>query len=205
MSDKENTPVDSFPIREAEGEMCLWPDEKLVEACLQSDEKAWSALIDKYKNLIYSVPLKYGLSQTDAAEIFQSVCVELFSELPRLREPKALAGWLIKVCTNKCFHYRKQQKRVVQPEEKENTVAVSPDMTADDLLGQLEKEQALRQAMIMLPERCRVLIQALFYEDPPRPYADVARSLNIAVGSIGFIRGRCLSKLRKGLEAVGFE
>ena len=40
----------------------------------------------------------------------------------------------------------------------------------------------------------------LFYEQPARPYADIARSLGLAEGSIGFIRGRCLGKLRKLLE-----
>ena len=37
-----------------------------------------------------------------------------------------------------------------------------------------------------------------------RPYAEVAQSLGIATGSIGFIRGRCLEKLRGGLAKLGF-
>jgi DNA-directed RNA polymerase specialized sigma24 family protein len=37
------------------------------------------------------------------------------------------------------------------------------------------------------------------------PYADVARRLGLATGSIGFIRGRCLEKLRKALMASGID
>ena len=44
----------------------------------------------------------------------------------------------------------------------------------------------------------------LFFENPPRPYQDIAKKLDLATGSIGFIRGRCLSKLRKQLEKMGF-
>jgi len=36
------------------------------------------------------------------------------------------------------------------------------------------------------------------------PYNDVARRLHLATGSIGFIRGRCLKRLRKLLEEKGF-
>ena len=44
----------------------------------------------------------------------------------------------------------------------------------------------------------------LFFESPPLSYQETARRLNIATGSIGFIRMRCLEKLRKSLEEKGF-
>jgi hypothetical protein len=44
----------------------------------------------------------------------------------------------------------------------------------------------------------------LFFEQPPLPYAEVARRLGLATGSIGFIRGRCLERLRKLLMESGF-
>ena len=58
-----------------------WSDERLVRACLAGNEAAWSALIDKYKTLIYAIPRRYGASPEDASDIFQAVCLELFSEL----------------------------------------------------------------------------------------------------------------------------
>ena len=50
-------------------------DGLLVQECLKGSEEAWSALIDKYKNLIFSIPIKYGFSPDEAAEIFQAVCL----------------------------------------------------------------------------------------------------------------------------------
>ena len=72
-----------------------WNDSRLVRECLAGNDRAWSALIGKYKNLIYSIPLKYGATPEDAADIFQSVCLELFSELPKLRSTVMASGdWL---------------------------------------------------------------------------------------------------------------
>ena len=63
-----------------------WTDSRLIRECVRGNERAWSALIAKYKGLIYSIPMKYGATPDDAADVFQSVCLELFAELPRLRK-----------------------------------------------------------------------------------------------------------------------
>src|SRR5215469_16911563 len=90
----------------------LSADERLIRDCLKSDPKAWSELIDKYKNLIYSIPIKLGMYQ-DAGDIFQAVCVELLTQLPQLREHRALPKWLIQVCYHKCIEHRKRAKKQV--------------------------------------------------------------------------------------------
>src|SRR5580692_898774 len=183
-------------------------DEKLIGRCLKGDQEAWSALIDKYKNLIYSIPMKLGMHQ-DAADIFQSVCVDLLSELPRLREHRALPKWLMQTCYHKCLHYQRAADKLVElaPEGMDSDSAL-PAGNADELpehmLVQLQQEQILRDAVTELPEKCERMVRLLFFEIPPRPYEDIAEELGMATGSIGAIRGRCLAHLRKHLEKKGF-
>jgi DNA-directed RNA polymerase specialized sigma24 family protein len=55
-----------------------------------------------------------------------------------------------------------------------------------------------------VPPRCRELIRMLFFEIPAVSYEEVAKRLGLATGSIGFIRMRCLSRVRKRLEERGF-
>ena len=52
-----------------------WPDTRLVRECRNGNEEAWAALLDKYKNLIFSIPIKRGLPREEAADVFQRVCV----------------------------------------------------------------------------------------------------------------------------------
>jgi len=183
-------------------------DEQLIGRCLKGDQEAWSALIDKYKNLIYSIPIKLGMHQ-DAGDIFQSVCVDLLSELPRLREHRALPKWLMQTCYHKCLRYQRAADRLVElaPEGTDSNAA-PPVNNADDfpehMLVQLEQEQILRDAISQLPEKCERMVRLLFFENPPRPYENIAEELGMATGSIGAIRGRCLAYLRKHLEKRGF-
>ena len=183
-------------------------DEQLIRRCLKGDQEAWSALIEKYKNLIYSIPIKLGMHQ-DAGDIFQSVCVDLLSELPRLREHRALPKWLMQTCYHKCLAYQRAANRLVElPPEGTKSDSVLPASSADDLpehmLVQLEQEQILRDAISQLPEKCERMVRLLFFEMPPRPYESVAEELGMATGSIGAIRGRCLAYLRKQLQKRGF-
>jgi RNA polymerase sigma factor (sigma-70 family) len=185
------------------GPDATWKDDRLVKACLNGDERAWSALIRKYKNLIYSIPLKYGAGPDDAADIFQAVCMEVFTELPRLRDAGAFRSWLITVTAHQAFHWKRKTRR--RGEEaltsEEDTLATGP---APDLIVQVEQEQVLREAIARLSPRCQQLIKLLFYSQPQMPYRDVAKTLGVATGSIGFIRGRCLTRLLKTLRQLGF-
>jgi RNA polymerase sigma factor (sigma-70 family) len=179
------------------------PDEQLVRDCLKGRDAAWSALINKYKNLIFSIPIRYGFSEEDAADIFQAVCMDLLAELPRLRKPQALAGWLIQVTRNKCFHRKRETQRHPM-REIDGEEPSGAEEAADDLISELQQDQLLREALSDLAPRCRQLVQMLFFEIPARPYEQVAKDLKLAPGSIGFIRRRCLDKLRERLEQMGF-
>jgi len=188
-----------------------WSDARLVRACLAGRQDAWTAIVHKYRRLIYSIPVKRGFSPEDASDIFQSVCLELLKEMPRLREPRALAAWLIKVTAHKCFHFRRREARYVATEDEEALAQLDarhrelpalPDL--DELFDEVHREQVLRDAFRALTKRCKKLVSMLFFEFPPTPYEEVAKTLGLARGSIGFIRRRCLDRLRRNLEAKGF-
>jgi RNA polymerase sigma factor (sigma-70 family) len=180
-----------------------WPDEELLIECGQGNEQAWVALVDKYRNLVYSVPVKYRMPPEDAADVFQSVWTELFSELPRLRNAGALRSWLMTVAGHKCYQWKRRESirnHVSNP----GTEPADPQATFVEWRQEVEREQSLRDAIDELPERCREMVRLLFYQQPVLPYKEIADRLGLAEGSIGFIRGRCLKKLRTALEAMGF-
>jgi RNA polymerase sigma factor (sigma-70 family) len=180
-------------------------DERLVKRCLAGEEQAWSQLIDKYKALIFSIPVKYSLPPQEAADVFQATCMELLARLPEIREPRALPKWLIQVAHHKCYHWKQQQHRTVSRDSESGVPEPEAPPVAESLLRQTQEEQMLREAMGVLNPRCRQLIEMLFFETPARPYAEIAAELGLAVGSIGFTRQQCLELLRRRLEKLGFE
>jgi RNA polymerase sigma factor (sigma-70 family) len=177
-----------------------WDDGTLVRVCLDGNERAWHVLIEKYRRLIYSVPVRYGLRPEDAADVFQHVCMNLFTELPRLRNSGALRSWLITVAAHQSFHMKKRRQVLADREQGGRDEDLFAAPISAEFAEQLEREQALREAISELPPRCRELVRLLFYEQPPLPYRDIAKRLGLAVGSVGYIRGRCLKRLQQALR-----
>jgi RNA polymerase sigma factor (sigma-70 family) len=204
MASEPSPTLDPLP---AKGPLPSWNDARLVRESLNGNEQAWAAIIQKYKRLIYSIPLKYGLTPEDAADVFQAVCLELFSELVKLRKAEALQPWLISITIHKCLRWKKQWQSglEIDVDSLEQKIPDAATVAPFAMLEQLEREQSVRQAISRLPARCAEMIRLLFYEQPPLPYAEVARRLGLATGSIGFIRGRCLKRLQKELEKQGLQ
>jgi RNA polymerase sigma factor (sigma-70 family) len=179
------------------------PDEELVRQCLLGKEEAWSMLIDKYKNLIFSIPVKYGLSADDGSEIFQAVCFSLLRDLSKVRQPRALVAWLIKTTARKCAR-RKHEKQALVGTRTDEEILVDSGRLPEAFVQDLEREQMLREAISEMRPECVRLIEILFLTNPPLGYEEAARGLGLAKGSVGAIRMRCLEKLRAALEKKGF-
>jgi RNA polymerase sigma factor (sigma-70 family) len=175
----------------------------LVASCLSGDQDAWATLIARHKRLIFSIPIKQGYNHDEADDIFQAVCLDLVAELPRLREPEALPQWLIRATVHKCSRHRVYRQRFGSA----GGVSVDvPDPDADfpeSTLQEVQQAQVLREAVRALSSRCRRMVEMLFFETPAVPYAEVAARLGLATGSIGFIRARCLDRLRAAVSKAG--
>jgi RNA polymerase sigma factor (sigma-70 family) len=195
------TPVTS---RAAKKSSSAWNDTRLVKECLSGSEEAWSLLIEKYKALIYSIPVKYGLPPHEAADVFQATCMELLTRLPDLREPRALPKWLMQVAHHQCYRWKRQQQRVVSRDTEPDLPVPETPAIAERLVQQTQEEQIFRDAIATLTPQCRRLVELLFFEIPPRPYTEVAAELGLAIGSIGFTRQKCIERLRRHLDEWGF-
>jgi RNA polymerase sigma factor (sigma-70 family) len=181
-----------------------WSDARLIDACLAGSQTAWAVDDHRYKGLIFSIPFRYHASREDAEDIFQGVCLELYASLPKLRNTETLRPWLATVTAHAAFDWKKRDGARAAGQVEID--AVDPILISEmpsDLVADAEREQRVREALHSLSDRCRELMRLLFYEQPPVPYKDVAVRLGLAVGSLGFIRGRCLASLQKALDRLG--
>src|SRR3979490_438935 len=159
--------MDTAPKKQA----VAWTDTRLVRECLSGSEQAWSLLIEKYKALIYSIPVKYGLSREEAADVFQATCMELLVRLPDLREPRALPKWLMQVVHHESYRWKRQSQRTLSRDDSETDLPEpATPAIAESLVQQTQEEQMLREAMAMLKPQCRRLGELLLFETPARPY-----------------------------------
>jgi RNA polymerase sigma factor (sigma-70 family) len=177
-------------------------DYELIDACLAGDETAWAALIQRYRRLIYTIPLRFGMPPAAAEEIFQEVCLTLLQKLHTLRDQARLSAWIVTVARRACIkHWRQSPASASLDDLADQSAEYDGDMDEELLI--LERRHTLQQALERLDERCRQLLEALFLADPPPSYQQLARSLDMPEGSIGPTRARCLQKLRHIVAEIG--
>lgn len=181
----------------------------LIERCLRGDDAAWADLVARYQGLVYSVPRRMGLSPEDSAEVFQAVCILLYQRLGSVRDRNRLGGWLLTTATREAVRMSRRVRRDAlreAPRDDDGEIMEAdlhdPRPLASQDREAIERAQILRSAMAELPERCRLLLEAFLCEDEPN-YRDIARRLEIPIGSIGPTRARCFAKLRERLEGKG--
>lgn len=175
----------------------------LIEACLLGEEGAWETLLGRYSGLIYSVALRYGLSEVEAADVFQNVCLSLWRSLEQLRDFSRLEAWLMTVSARLAWQQARERFHLhLGLALPEGEVPEAEAGAPEEVLLLKEEWRTLGEALGRLPQRCRRLVWHLFYDPSAPSYAEVAQRLGMPLGSIGPVRRRCLERLRALLEAA---
>ena len=146
------------------------------------------------------MPRKYGLTPDDAADITQLTFTILVQSIDKLPEDSKLGGWLTTVA-------RRHTWRLLERDRRQGIGKYSViDENTPDAGGELEAVenwelgQWLDHGMSKIGDSCKNLLFAL-YLDPEQPtYAEVAARLDMAIGSVGPTRTRCLERLRRVLD-----
>lgn len=181
-------------------------DAGLVAACRRGDETAWNALVDRYQRLIITIPRRAGLSEEQAADVFQEVFLTLFEKLDDIEQPERIRSWLVTTAKFKTWGAVRNAKGFYTPETEEemelelaNLADKSP--LADDRLIELEQQHQIRTALKELEERCQKILSMIYLRDAgAASYAEVAAAIGVGETSISPLRSRCLQKLAKILK-----
>jgi RNA polymerase sigma-70 factor (ECF subfamily) len=154
---------------------------------------------------------QYGLARSvlgDRAEAEDAV-QEAFLKLvdaPVLARPDAeVAAWLRRVCLNISFNRIRSGKR--RAERLERAGRANPDLLhghGDPVGPVLRQEEAdtVQRALAMLPERQR---NCLLLRHSGYSYAEVAASLEVALGSVGVILSRAERAFREIYQELSNE
>jgi RNA polymerase sigma factor (sigma-70 family) len=159
----------------------------------------------RYQRLIYSIPLRYGLPEQDANDIFQDVSILLLRNLARVRDRQRLGAWLTITTRRECWRMMRQKQHSQLPSEADTPQPpISSAPPSEEEFLALEMQSVIRAAVDHLGNPCQKLLKLLFYAEPRPAYTEIARQLGVAEGSIGPTRARCLKKAVKILQKMGF-
>jgi RNA polymerase sigma factor (sigma-70 family) len=130
------------------------------------DTAAYAFLVDRYKDMVYSISLKILRNNDEAQDIAQDCFIKAYQQLHKFEGKSKFSTWLYTIV------YRASITRL--KEKRVETVALVDEMEiADYLPGQLELlqskqiKQYVRAAIDKLPEIDALLITLYYINDLP--------------------------------------
>ncbi|MEO7539513.1 MAG: sigma-70 family RNA polymerase sigma factor [Pyrinomonadaceae bacterium] len=179
-------------------------DAEIVKRCRRNEQGAWDELVDRYQRLIYAIPRRAGLSEEQAADVFQEVFLTLLEKINDIEQPGKIRSWMVTTAKFKTWAVVRGGKGLYSPgteEEMDAEMAAITDQSplADDMLIELEEQHLIRAALKEIEERCQTILSMIYLRDPAASYVEVAAAIGVGETSISPLRSRCLKKLEKVL------
>jgi len=194
---KQEKSSDTFPATSLDRS-----DAELITDCRAGSQAAWDELVTRYQRLIYAIPRRAGLTDEQAADVFQEVFLTLFEKIDDIQQPERIRSWIVTTAKFKTWATVRSSKGLYSPEseeEMEQEMAKLADKTplADEMLIELEQQHLIRTALKQLEERCQKILSMLYLSQTTASYTEVAAVIGVGETSISPLRSRCLKKLEK--------
>ena len=165
------------------------PDE--VGTRTGSRERFVAVFRERYRDL-YGLAYRLLGDHGEAEDVVQETFLRLDGQAVLDRPAEEVAAWLRRVCLNTAYNRLRGQRRASdrldragRAERADDETDTAPTPLMDVLRA--EEQRAVRQALASLPERQRA---CLLLRHAGYSYAEIAATLDLAVGSVGVLLAR---------------
>jgi RNA polymerase sigma factor (sigma-70 family) len=167
--------------------------EELLKAAADGDHSAWTGLVGRFGQRMWSVAHACGLNEADTADAVQGAWLRLLENLHSIRDPASVGAWLATAARREALLISRRgaglRPHLCLPEGG----PFDPDPAS--LILEADEGRLLWQAVSALHEPCRTLLR-LVATVPEAGTHQLAVRLGVPTGSVGPTRLRCLNKLR---------
>src|SRR6185503_6051988 len=111
---KQEKSSDTFPATSLDRS-----DAELIRDCRAGSQAAWDELVTRYQRLIYAIPRRAGLTDEQAADVFQEVFLTLFEKIDDIQQPERIRSWIVTTAKFKTWATVRSSKGLYSPESEE--------------------------------------------------------------------------------------
>jgi RNA polymerase sigma-70 factor (ECF subfamily) len=167
-------------------------DIKLVNLAREGDEKAFSMLLNRYKDAIYYMLLKMVNNRNDAEDLTIEAFGKAFTNLYQYSPQFAFSTWLFRIASNNGVDFlRKKKSKTVSFENnnggsnRENgygSMIKSDSLTPEESYIRKQRAVILRKIISKLKPRYRTLVELRYFKE--YSYEEISKELNLPLGTV---------------------
>lgn len=163
--------------------VCARVDQEAIARCRGGEVEAFSILVDRYRNAIYSFAYRMTGDAEEANDIAQETFVRAYRALPRFRDGSPFLPWLFTIAANLCRSWLRAWRRrpmliaevMDRPEEGDGNR--SAQALAED-----ERRREVREAVRSLPTKYRIVLILRHLRD--MSYEEIGAILGLPISTV---------------------
>lgn len=172
-----------------------WPDlsaptdQELVARVLAGDQDAFTGLVTRYKDYVYTIAVRIVGNEEDADDVAQETFVRAYKALGRFRGDSKFSSWLYRIAVNRSLTHLKRRKRrgvsvdiEAGPHVEAGAVDTERQSTPEELVLGDELRHRVRDAVDELPPQYRAVVTLFYLEE--KSYKEVSAVLGIPMGTL---------------------
>ena len=159
-------------------------DQHYIDKILQGETNAFAVLVDRYKNMIFTLALKMVKNREEAEEVAQDTFIKIYSSLNKFKGDSKFSTWIYKIAYNTCLDRLKKNKK--------EDLNISIDefsahliKTMDNALSALEdkeRKQTIQNCLNLLPGDENFLLTLFYFED--QSLEEIGKIMNINANNV---------------------
>jgi RNA polymerase sigma-70 factor (ECF subfamily) len=174
-------------------------DEDLLRSFLDGSEAAFTELMRRHEDRIFSLAMRMTGNRADALDATQETFIQAFRKATKFRGDSAFGTWLWRIGTNACHDILRKRKRAPIPAEEPAAEEIAPGAPRldDEVTTRLELGEALAQ----LSEEYREAV--VMHDLGGIPYEEIATLTGVSIGTVKSRISRGRKRLGGLLEQAG--
>jgi RNA polymerase sigma-70 factor, ECF subfamily len=182
-------------------------DTRLVRLSRSGDRRAFSELVDMYKDKIYYLAYRMLNNVQESEDVVQETFLRVFKNLDRYDEKQKFSTWIYRIATNLSIDQLRKRKAAYSLDagmaaDGEGTdyysTLASTDPTPESQLILTETQRTIRRAIDQLPEKYKSVVILRYMHD--MSLQEISEVLDMPVTTVKTRVHRGREYLRKRLE-----
>ena len=175
-------------------------DQKLIEAIQNGDTKAYTQLVNRYKDLVFTLAIRMLKHKEEAEEVAQDTFIKVFKSLDKFKGDSKFSTWIYKVTYNTCLDRIKKNKKHyndVPIDEFTFNKLDSIDNALDNMINE-EKSVLIKSCINKLPKDSSALLTLFYFEE--LSLEEISKIINSEANTVKVKLFRARKKLAVILE-----
>lgn len=154
------------------------PDIRLMERIAGGDQRAFSALVERYLPKAYTVAARMLYSPQDAEEAVQDAFTKVWVNALQFDARKAAFGtWFYRILANTCMDAARRRPTNTAIKDVKDTLDTA--LLPDEAASLRQEAQRIRHAVQKLPENQRMALVLCYFEEMTNAEAAEVMGLHI--------------------------